>query len=68
MELQITQTRHPKSVADGQTEGRTDEQSRPITRPALAKVRQVIISKGKRAIEHTKMLILKKKSADDYNA
>ena len=39
MELQITQTRHPKSVWDGWTDGR----SRPITRPAFAKATQVKI-------------------------
>ena len=44
MELQITQTSHTKSVADR----RMDGQSGPITRSALAKVTQVIISKGKR--------------------
>ena len=32
------------------------------TRSALAKVTQVIISKGKRGMEHTKRLILKKVS------
>ena len=31
--LQITQTRHPKSVTGGQTDGR----SGPITRPAFTK-------------------------------
>ena len=62
MELQITQTRHPKSDADGQTEGQMDGGSLPITRPDLAKVMQVIISTGKRAIEHTKRLILKKEN------
>ena len=35
LELQITQTRHPKSVADGQ--------SGPITRTAFAKATQVKI-------------------------
>ena len=62
LELKITQTRHPKSDADGQTEGRMDGGSWPITRPALAKVTQEIISTGKRAIEHTKRLILKKEN------
>ena len=38
-ELQITQTRHPKSVADGRTDGRT---SGPTTRPAFAKATQVM--------------------------
>ena len=36
-ELQITQPRHPKSVADRQTDGR----SGPTTRPAFAKATQV---------------------------
>ena len=51
-DLQITQTRHPKSVADGrtdswtdiltgQTDRQTDGQSGPITRPAFPKVMQV---------------------------
>ena len=34
MPLNITQTRHPKSVADGQTDG----QSGPTTRPIFAKM------------------------------
>ena len=38
LELQITQTGHPKSVADGQTDGMNG----PITRPAFSKVTQVI--------------------------
>ena len=49
LELGITQTRHPKSVADrltgrqtdGQTDGRTDGQSGPTSRPAFAKATQV---------------------------
>ena len=53
LELQITQTRHPKSVADRRTDGRTDEhtnertdgrtdgRSGPTTRPAFAKATQV---------------------------
>ena len=49
LELQITQTRHPKSVADRRTDrrtdertnGRTDGRSGPTTRPAFAKATQV---------------------------
>ena len=45
MELQITQTRHPKSVADGQTNKQTDRpmdgRIGPTTRPAFAKATQV---------------------------
>ena len=41
LELQITQTRHPKSVADRQTDGPTDRRSGPTTRPAFAKGTQV---------------------------
>ena len=37
LELQITQTRHPKSVADKQMDG----QSRPTSRPAFTKAKQV---------------------------
>ena len=60
LELQITQTRHPKSVADGwtnertnkqtngQTEGGTDGRSGLTTRPALAKATQVKIKLGQR--------------------
>ena len=44
-ELQITQTRHPKSVADRLTDrltdGQTDGRSGPTTRPAFAKATQV---------------------------
>ena len=37
LELQITQTRHPKVLqADRQTDVETGGQSRPITRPAKA--------------------------------
>ena len=64
MELQITQTSHTKSVADR----RMDGQSGPITRSALAKVTQVIISKGKRGMERTKRLILKKSQLTTTNA
>ena len=39
LELQIKQTRHPKSVADGQMDGRSE----PTTRPAFAKATQVTI-------------------------
>ena len=39
-----------------------DGGSWPITRPALATVTQVIISTGKRAIEQTNRLILKKEN------
>ena len=45
MELQITQTWYPLSVADGrtdgQTDGRPDGRSGPTTRPAFAKATQV---------------------------
>ena len=45
LELQITQTRHPKCVADGQpdeqTAGWTDRQSGPIIRTAFTKATQV---------------------------
>ena len=46
MELQITQTRHPKSVADRRTDReptneQTDGRSGPTTRPAFAKATQV---------------------------
>ena len=45
MELQVTQTRHLKSVADERTDRRTDRQtdgwSGPTTRPAFAKATQV---------------------------
>ena len=41
LELQITQTRHPKSVADRRTDGQTDGRSGPTTRPAFAKATQV---------------------------
>ena len=51
LELQITQTRHPKSVVDRrkdeqtnrQTDGQTDGRSGPTTRPAFAKAMQVKI-------------------------
>ena len=41
--LQITQIRHPKSVADGQTDERADGRSEDTSRPAFAnlKVTQV---------------------------
>ena len=38
-------TRHPKSVADGHTEGWTDGQSAPSTRPAFDKVKDDILMK-----------------------
>ena len=41
MELQITQTRHPKSVADRGTDEQTTAGSGPTTRPAFAKAMQV---------------------------
>ena len=40
-ELQITQTRHPKSVADRGTDEQTNGRSGPTTRPAFAKATQV---------------------------
>ena len=44
MELQITQTWHPKVFrTDRQTDGRTAERSGPTTRPAFAKATQVKI-------------------------
>ena len=41
-ELQITQTRHPKSVVDSRTDRWTDRPSGPTTRPAFAKATQVM--------------------------
>ena len=49
LEVQITQTRHPKSVADrctdghmnGRTDGWMDRESGLTTRPAFTKGRQV---------------------------
>ena len=41
MELQITHTRHPKSVVDGRMDRRVNRRSGPITRPAFTKAKQV---------------------------
>ena len=47
MELQISQTRHPKSVADRRTNERMDgHRSGPTTRPAFAKATQVKIARN----------------------
>ena len=54
LELQITYTKHPKSVADEQTDRRMNKwingRSEPITRPDFAKVTQVMIFQESMAV------------------